>query len=419
MLTYALTKTGGVSLYEQLYRRVKDDILTGRLATGEKLPSKRALAAHLEVSVITVKNAYEQLMAEGYIYGMEKKGYYVSPVQRPLTAPAYRQEAAPPAEHVWEMDLVTNSIAAEDFPFTVWARLMRQTILEQGTGLLRPMPPQGAPELRRAIAAYLRQFRGMTVDEEQIRCSPRDFCAASFSVTDRKEEDFDVKAAPPGTIKDIMMASAYFPGFKQEKLGGKTYLDGGSVNNVPVDLLTDRGYKDIIVIRLYGIGVDRRRFMDIPEDVTVHEIAPRRNLGGILEFDSARTRKNMKLGYFDGLRFLYGLCGRKYYLDMPYSEAYYFGRIMSELDMFKEWLRPYVKEHEFAKLTGYRVYTEKIFPFLARKLRLQPEWDYRDLYGAVLEVFAKKMQMEVYEVYTPDDIVGKIHELFSDRLTIG
>ena len=168
MLTYALTKTGGISLYEQLYRRVKDDILTGRLATGEKLPSKRALAAHLEVSVITVKNAYEQLMAEGYIYGMEKKGYYVSPVQRPLTAPAHRQEAAPPAEHVWEMDLVTNSIAAEDFPFTVWARLMRQTILEQGTGLLRPMPPQGAPELRRAIAAYLRQFRGMTVDEEQI-----------------------------------------------------------------------------------------------------------------------------------------------------------------------------------------------------------------------------------------------------------
>lgn len=168
MLTYPLTKTGGVSLYEQLYRCIKADILTGRLAAGEKLPSKRALAAHLEVSVITVKNAYEQLMAEGYIYGMEKKGYYVSPVQRPLTAQLPRQDAAPPAEHHWEMDLVTNSIAAEDFPFTVWARLMRQTILEQGTGLLHAMPPQGAPELRRAIAAYLRQFRGMTVDAEQI-----------------------------------------------------------------------------------------------------------------------------------------------------------------------------------------------------------------------------------------------------------
>ena len=52
MLTYALDKTAGVSLYEQLYRRVKEDILSGRLAAGEKLPSKRALAAHLEVSVI-------------------------------------------------------------------------------------------------------------------------------------------------------------------------------------------------------------------------------------------------------------------------------------------------------------------------------------------------------------------------------
>lgn len=99
--------------------------------------------------------------------------------------------------------------------------------------------------------------------------------------------------------------------------------------------------------------------MDIPADVTIHEITPGRNLGGILEFDSARTKKNMKLGYFDGLRFLYGLCGRKYYLDMPYSEAYYFGRIMSELDLFKIWLKPYVKEDEFAKLTGYRVYTGK------------------------------------------------------------
>ena len=80
MLTYALDKQAGLSLYEQLYRRVKADILSGRLAAGEKLPSKRALAAHLEVSVITVKNAYEQLMAEGYLTGVEKKGYFVSAV---------------------------------------------------------------------------------------------------------------------------------------------------------------------------------------------------------------------------------------------------------------------------------------------------------------------------------------------------
>ena len=170
MLTYTLDKGAGVSLYEQLYRCVKEDILSGRLAAGEKLPSKRALAAHLEVSVITVKNAYEQLMAEGYLAGVEKKGYFVSFVLPPVTgaAPLPQEEPAEPREREWFLDLVTNSIAAEDFPFTVWARLMRQTILERGTGLLHSTPPQGAWALRRAIAAHLRQFRGMEAAPEQI-----------------------------------------------------------------------------------------------------------------------------------------------------------------------------------------------------------------------------------------------------------
>ena len=170
MLTYTLDKGAGVSLYEQLYRCVKEDILSGRLAAGEKLPSKRALAAHLEVSVITVKNAYEQLMAEGYLAGVEKKGYFVSSVLPPVTgvAPLPQKEPAEPREREWFLDLVTNSIAAEDFPFTVWARLMRQTILERGTGLLHSTPPQGAWALRRAIAAHLRQFRGMEAAPEQI-----------------------------------------------------------------------------------------------------------------------------------------------------------------------------------------------------------------------------------------------------------
>lgn len=144
MLTYTLDKQAGLSLYEQLYRRVKADILSGRLAAGEKLPSKRALAAHLEVSVITVKNAYEQLMAEGYLTGVEKKGYFVSAVlPSPAAVPTSPEQPPPPREPVWFLDLATNSIAAEDFPFTVWA-------------------------LRQAIAAHLRQFRAMEVTAEQI-----------------------------------------------------------------------------------------------------------------------------------------------------------------------------------------------------------------------------------------------------------
>ena len=168
MLTYALEKNGSRSLYTQLYGCIRRDILSGALPPRQKLPSKRALAQHLEVSVITVKNAYEQLAAEGYIYTVEKKGYYVSPVERPLP-PADPPPLTPekPAEPVF-LDLATGSLDRSYFPFTVWSRLMRQTILEEDTELLRAAPSNGAPALRRAISAQLRQFRGMDVDPEQI-----------------------------------------------------------------------------------------------------------------------------------------------------------------------------------------------------------------------------------------------------------
>ena len=168
MLTYTFEKNSGISLYEQLYRYIKSDILSGRLTEGEKLPSKRTLATHLEISVITVKNAYEQLTAEGYIYSVEKKGYYVSRVETPLQSGAAPPLPVAKKEPHYVLDLVTNSISAEYFPFTVWSKAMRQTILEQDKGLLQPMPYNGALVLRRAIADNLQQFRGMTVDPEQI-----------------------------------------------------------------------------------------------------------------------------------------------------------------------------------------------------------------------------------------------------------
>ena len=170
MLTYPLSKESGRSLYEQLYEGIRRDILSGTLPAHQRLPSKRALAQHLEVSIITVQNAYEQLAAEGYIYSQEKRGYYVSPVERPLQAAARQPAPLPPEpeQKTYFLDLVTNSIDRAYFPFTVWARLMRETLLERDKALLQAAPYNGAEELRRAISDYLRQFRGMNVDSGQI-----------------------------------------------------------------------------------------------------------------------------------------------------------------------------------------------------------------------------------------------------------
>ena len=166
MLTYELKKTPGVPLYEALYRCIRSDILSGKLAAGEKLPSKRALAAHLEVSKVTVEGAYAQLLAEGYLRSEEKVGYFVEATAHP-TAPAPIPAAAREEGPKWALDMAANA-PATGFPFSVWMRLQRQVMLDYGDKLLTHLPAQGYPELRSAIADHLLQFRGMAVDPENI-----------------------------------------------------------------------------------------------------------------------------------------------------------------------------------------------------------------------------------------------------------
>ena len=74
MLTYDLEHGGARPLYEQLYEAIKADILSGAIRGGEKLPSKRLLAEHLNISKVTVETAYQQLLAEGYLTVREKVG---------------------------------------------------------------------------------------------------------------------------------------------------------------------------------------------------------------------------------------------------------------------------------------------------------------------------------------------------------
>ena len=78
MLTYSFEHLDGIPLYEHLYHCIRQDIETGALKPGEKLPSKRALARHLGISTITVEGAYGQLVAEGYCVSQPKRGYYVT-----------------------------------------------------------------------------------------------------------------------------------------------------------------------------------------------------------------------------------------------------------------------------------------------------------------------------------------------------
>ena len=250
------------------------------------------------------------------------------------------------------------------------------------------------------------------VDEDKIRSSVRELYLTTYSVTDRELLVLNAKDIPDGEIGDMLLASAYFPAFRNDKLGGKRYLDGGGWNNVPINILLEHDYKDILVIRIYGLGYDSERTTEIPEDVHVTHIAPRQDLGGILEFDRTRARKNMTLGYYDAKRVLYGLEGRWYYLYAPESDVYYFERFLTEIEEFTRCGLLPMPEQIPEELSGYRIYTEQVFPFLAQRMKLKKNWTYKELYLSFLEDTARSFRISRFHIYTPAELKQKINEKY-------
>lgn len=202
MLTYSFENIGKTSLYEHLYNCIKNDIMTGQLKNGSKLPSKRSFAKNLGISSITVENAYAQLMAEGYIYSISKKGYYVSDVSQIFTMPdsapssafskaantgefnsttennaispdpgtnvSYTTSDSADNQPEYFADLASNYTNKDNFPFYTWAKLMKEVMADSASDLLTTSPAAGIYELRAAISRHLTAFRGMQVSPEQI-----------------------------------------------------------------------------------------------------------------------------------------------------------------------------------------------------------------------------------------------------------
>lgn len=181
MLSYDMGERGNASRYDYLYRCIRHDIAHGNILPDEKLPSKRALARNLGVSVITVEAAYAQLIAEGYVRAEERRGYFaceLSPAARGGRREGARLRGDAGRAGVPEGNPTTPSPASESasgsaatalFPYQTWARVMRRTLTEESSATLAEAAlGAGSPRLRRAIAVYLREYRGMDVPAERI-----------------------------------------------------------------------------------------------------------------------------------------------------------------------------------------------------------------------------------------------------------
>ncbi len=171
-LTITLDSRSRTPMYEQLYSALASAVRDGSLTAGERLPSKRALCAHLGVSMATVENAYSMLLSEGYVRSRPRSGFFVSdfvtlaePVQqKPLPRSAEAQHAP---DDKPEPDFSTASVDVSLFPYASWARLYREAVCAHPE-LLQRGARQGDRALREALCAFLSEYRGVACVPEQI-----------------------------------------------------------------------------------------------------------------------------------------------------------------------------------------------------------------------------------------------------------
>lgn len=166
-----MQREAGQYIYRQLYSQLKEDILAFKYESREKLPSKRDMAKYLNISVNSVKAAYEQLLAEGYIYTEERKGYFIEPLDKLIVDPNAQialevQEL--PTEDSFEYSFSHMSTDIAAFPVDLWTKLIKR-VFQNYDNYLSSIPHiKGPVELRQSIAKLVSYQRGIQCHPEQI-----------------------------------------------------------------------------------------------------------------------------------------------------------------------------------------------------------------------------------------------------------
>ncbi len=162
----------GRPLYEQIYSYIRDEIRLGSLKTAERLPSTRTLAEHLNVSRSTTQMAYEQLLAEGYIESVPYRGYFVAHIEELLEVRSDQPELQPAesirSKSAYQVDFSPRGIDLEHFPYNIWRKINRNTLIDDNKELFHAGHPQGEPAFRETIRSYLHSARGVVCTADQI-----------------------------------------------------------------------------------------------------------------------------------------------------------------------------------------------------------------------------------------------------------
>jgi GntR family transcriptional regulator/MocR family aminotransferase len=170
MLWIPIDRTLDIPLNRQVYQQLREKILQGHLHAGEKLASTRELSAELKVSRNVILEAYDQLLAEGFLIARRGSGTFVAEgvLLTQQTKPYITQNAGDSAADKEFINFRSGIPALNLFPRKTWTKISHQLWHNSESSILGYGAPEGRIELRQTLAHYLLKTRGVECHPEQI-----------------------------------------------------------------------------------------------------------------------------------------------------------------------------------------------------------------------------------------------------------
>lgn len=250
------------------------------------------------------------------------------------------------------------------------------------------------------------------IDEEKIRNSSMDYGLMTVSLEGKSKEIIKPyplfkEDIPYGKIADYIMASANFPGFKRHTIDDKAYRDGGLYDNLPINMLIDKGYDDIIAVHLRGFFSPKKKPKD--KNVNIKYIIPSEKPGRMLDFNNASVSRGLTMGYFDGMRFIKGYIGKLYYIDDIRDYKVFDDKLLSLSDEF------FI---EMSGVLGVNYYPNKlvnmfdIYAKLNKLLEIKEPSSIGETVMELLERFAMESSLERLRMYTMKEFTDSAYDAF-------
>lgn len=158
------------------------------------------------------------------------------------------------------------------------------------------------------------------ISEEAVRNSSIRFGLVTVDITSLKPRQLMIEDIPQGQLIDYLLASAALPIFQKQEIDGKTYLDGGFFDNVPINFMIEQNFNHIISVEFPAPGI-RKWVRD--SNAKIITINNSEFLGGMLNFDNKNIEQNIQLGYLDGMKTLGAFEGKHFYLNTRRSKAFF------------------------------------------------------------------------------------------------